>query len=194
MKASLITENIDFLDELFPQFKPHLSKIEFVGTISVFSFFFETENLLNSNWEAVTNSIGSYYQSYFESEEQEFERWNIYILFLVKESVSIQLKYKIENDKFSCRKIVQDKITQDLDENFIHQLIYKHVINDDLDCSTLANSEAINQNSSYSNDSKIYALIENNNLTASGKGADKDGIESLYQQIIKEIKDEIQES
>jgi hypothetical protein len=194
MKASLITENIDFLDELFPQFNHHLSKIEFVGTISVFSFFFETENLLNDNWEAVTNSIGSYYQSYFESEEQEFERWNIYILFLVKESVRIQLKYKIENDKFSCRKIVQDKITQNLNEDLIHQLIDKYIINDDLDCSILANSETINQNSSYSNDSKIYALIENNNLTASGKATNKDGIEGLYQQIIKEVEHEIQES
>ncbi|MDR3047411.1 MAG: hypothetical protein LBU51_07350 [Bacteroidales bacterium] len=195
MKASLITtENIDFLDELFPQFIPQLSKTELVGTISVFSFFFENENLLNDNWESITSSIGSYYQSEFEDEEKEFERWNIYILFIVKEPVSTQLKYKIENDKFSSRKIVQDKMIIFLDKDSIHRLIEEHIINNDLDGSILENHEAYNSKSSYSNNSKIYGLIENSNLTVSGKGTDREGVENLYQQIIKEVENEIQES
>jgi hypothetical protein len=195
MKASLITtENIDFLDELFPQFMPQLSKTELVGTISVFSFFFEDENQLSDNWESITSSIGSYYQSEFEDEEKEFERWNIYILFIVKETVSTQLKYKIENDKFSSRKIVQDKMMNILDKDSIHRLIEEHIINNDLDDSIFENHETYNSKSSYSNNSKIYGLIENSHLTVSGKGTDKEGVENLYQQIIKEIEDEVQEN
>jgi hypothetical protein len=192
MKASLIkTENIDFLDELFPQFTPQLSKIEFVGIISVFSFFFETENLLNDNWEPITSSIGSYYQSELDDEESEFERWNIYILFIVKEPVNIQLKYKIENDKFSSRKIVQENFTHALNTDGVSELIAKHILNSDLSISELNDSQTSERILTYSSDSKIYRLIE---AKMPDKSTAKEGIETLYQQIKNEIQNEIQKS
>jgi hypothetical protein len=188
MKAlSIITEKVDFLDNSLSQFNPQLSKIEFIGTISVFSFFFESEKELDENWERITNSIAVYYQSEFEDETREFERWNIYILFLIKESVSTQLKYKIENDKFSSRKIIQDNIS---DSNSISELISKHVINNDIDISIIDNNTD-NINPTYSNDSKIYGLVESSNLKISGRGTNKNELDNLYQQIIKEVKNEI---
>lgn len=194
MKASLITEDVDFLNELFPQFNPQLTKIEFIGTISVFSFLFESEHMLEKDWEAITSTIASYYQSKFDEEANEFERWNIYILFIIKESVSTQLKYKIENDKFSSRKIVKDKVLDTLSMDLISQLIWGHIVNSDLDISELNDFESSGRNSTYSNGSKIYELIENSNLRISGRGANKDELDVLYQQIIKEIDNEIQES
>ena len=189
MKTSLTTENVDFLNELFPQFNPSLSKIEFIGTVSVFSFIFESENLLSQHWESITSTVASYYQSKFEEKGKEFERWNIYILFIVKKEVGIQLKYKIENDKFSSRKIIQDNI---LNSNSISELISKHIVNSDIDVSVT--DDPNNISSTYSNGSKIYELIESSNLKNFGRGKDKEELNNLYQQIIKEIKDEIQES
>lgn len=195
MKASLTTENINFLNELFPAFNPLLSKIEFIGTVSIFSFIFESENTLSQNWESITSTIASYYQSKFEEEGQDFERWNIYILFLVKEEVSTQLKYKIENDKFSSRKIVQDKMFNTINADTISKLIWEHIVNSDLDISEPTGIiEPTNTSSIYSNNSKIYQLVENSNLKISGRGTDKEELDSLYQQIIKEIGNEIQES
>jgi hypothetical protein len=189
MKTSLITtENIGFLDELFPQFTPQLSKIEFVGTISMFSFFFETENLLNDNWESITSSIGSYYQSKLDDEESEFERWNIYILFIVKEQVNIQLKYKIENDKFSSRKIVQENFTRALNTDSVSELIAKHILNSDLSISELNDPQTSERILTYSSDSKIYGLIE---AKIPDKSTGKEWIETLYQQIKNEIQNEI---
>ena len=192
MKVSLKTKNAEFLGA-YSLLNPKLSKIEFGGTISVFSFVFGTESSLSDNWEFITSLIGAYYQSEFENEDNEFEQWNIYILFLVKELVSTQLKYKIENDKFSCRKIVQDKIV-DVSDDRIHKFIEKHIINKDLNRFTFENQEVSDKSLNYVNNSEIYKLIEGNNLKTFGKGADKDGLENLYQQIVKEIKDEIQES
>jgi len=189
MKVSLETGKVEFLGA-YSSLNPRLSRIEFGGTVSVFSFVFETENSLSDNWEFITSLIGAYYQSEFENEENEFERWNIYILFLVKEPISTQLKYKIENDKFSCRKIVQDKIA-DYSDNIIYQLIEEHIISKDLNNCTFENQEASNRNSSYVNNSEIYKLIEGSNLKTFSKGADKNGLENLYQQIIKEVKNEI---
>lgn len=191
MKALLDVENIDFLEHLFPRFKPQLSKIDFIGTISIFSFFFESEKELYDNWEVITSSIAAYYQSELDDETKEFERWNIYIIFFVRVNVSNQLKYKIENDKFSSRKIVKDNISDSINTNLISKLISEHIVNSDLDISKLDNMEQIDVNSTYSNDSKIYQLIENSNLKISGRNTDKEELENLYQQIIKEVKDEI---
>ena len=194
MKTSLITDNVKFLSNLFSEFTPFPLRVNFMGEISIFSFLFETEDYLNDNWDKITSSIASYYQSVFENEENEFERWNIYILFLVKNSVGIQLKYKIENDKFSSRKIVIDNIKEDLNKDLVTGLIAKHIINSDLDVSNFENSNAYRSDAIYSNDSKIYQLIENSNLKFFGRGANKEKLDSLYQQIIKEISDEIQKS
>jgi hypothetical protein len=191
MKASLpTTESVGFLDDLFPQFRPRLTKIEYIGTISVFTFYMERADDLHENWKNITNAIAAYYQADFESEETAFERWNIYLFFLVKEPVRARLKVRIENDKFSCRKIVQDETPDDFSAELIHQLIDEHIINADLDFSAGDNRRTTNSPSAFSSDSDIYRLIEGSVLKVVGKSAkvDKDGIETLYQQIINIIR------
>jgi hypothetical protein len=185
MKTSLITtENVDFLDDMFPQFRPQLSKVEFVGTVSVFSFFFESENDLNEKWKTITNAIAAYYQSAFEGKESEFERWNIYILFLVKEAVDNRLKTKIENDKFSSRKIVQDTVSDTYHNELIHQLIKEYIIIDDISRSTSENQPSVDRATGYSSDSEIFRIIENSELQVTGRRMHKRDIEPLYQKII----------
>ena len=203
MKASLEFENVEFLERFFPEFKPQLSKVQFIGTISVFSFFFESEADLTDKWESITSSIAVNYQSEFEDEELEFERWNIYILFVVKGRVGSQLKYKIENDKFSSRKIIQDNFEEALNPDSISELIQKHIVHIDLNKSVIDNNDISDAIPSYSSNSTVYKLIESYLSNDSGKrvsrGANKgtgkdtgeEYLDELYQQIIKEIEDEI---
>ena len=207
MKESLKIENIDFLEQFYSEFNPRLSKVQYIGTISVFSFFFESEADLNDKWESVTSSIAVNYQSEFEEDEHEFERWNIYIFFLVEGSVSDQLKYKIENDKFSSRKIVQDNIDEALYPDSISELIKKNIVNSDLNKSILDENNASAKIPDYSSNSVIYRLVDDYHLNNSRRRAErgahfvarkrglrdanKEKLDSLYQQIIKEIKDEI---
>jgi len=194
MKASLKTKKVEFLSELYPQFEPQLHLAEFIGTISIFSFFLKNEDLLNKNWEAITSTIATYYQSIFEEHGEDFERWNIYILFLVKGSVNNQVKYKIENDKFSSRKIIKDNIGNILNSDSITKLILGCVINNDLDISVIDNTNDSKNKLTYINDSTIYKLIKDSNLKNTGKGNINESIISLYQQILKEVEDEIQKS
>lgn len=59
---------------------------------------------LAQEWENIRNRI-AYKQS---SIEDEFERWNHYLFYLVEEDVmnDINLKYNIEHDTLSSRKIL----------------------------------------------------------------------------------------
>lgn len=61
------------------------------------------EALINE-WESIRNNV-AYLQSRIDD---EFERWNHYLFYLVEEDVmdDINLKYMIEHDTLSARKIL----------------------------------------------------------------------------------------
>lgn len=92
------------------------------GQVHSLFFNFKDESQLTSNWEKITNSIALNYQRHLET---DFEKWNLYLFFLVPQasSLNIDLKYNIENNTFSSRKVVEDEATID------EMLISKHIIN-----------------------------------------------------------------
>jgi hypothetical protein len=73
--------------------------------LHVFSILLENESELEKVWNELTNAIAVFFQSELDN---DIEIWNIYIMFLVKDFVSRDLKYKIEQEKYSARKIVVD--------------------------------------------------------------------------------------
>lgn len=56
-------------------------------------------------WQQIANFIAVRFQNKLDD---EFQRWNIYLFFRVAGPVEKELKYKIENDTFSSRKIIID--------------------------------------------------------------------------------------
>tara|TARA_R110002072_G_scaffold302796_1_gene488831 strand:+ start:20089 stop:20625 length:537 start_codon:yes stop_codon:yes gene_type:complete len=92
------------------------------GQVHSLFFNLNDESQLAANWEKITNSVAISYQRYLET---DFEKWNLYLFFLLPHasSLNIDLKYNIENNTFSSRKVVEDKTTTD------EELISKHIIN-----------------------------------------------------------------
>lgn len=78
---------------------------------------------LKSEWEAIRNEVANS-QSMIDD---EFERWNHYLFFLVDEKsmLDINLKYKIEHDTISSRKILisQKEYTEDGFETVVKKYI-----------------------------------------------------------------------
>jgi len=194
MKTSLITDKHAFLHKLFSRFSPVLLKVEFVGDISVFAFTFDDESDLSDNWMKVTSSVAACYQSTFEGEQSDFERWNIYILFLVKTPVGSQLKYKIESNKFSSRKIVHENASAQRGLDYLQTLIDEYVVANDINIVEQPTSRSSESACATTSDSKIYRLIDHSRLKTAELQNDGEALDELYQQILKEIKDEIQES
>lgn len=75
---------------------------------------------LKDNWDDFSVFLATSFQSNLES---EFSVWNMYIFYIVNFEVSKELKYKIENDTFSSRKIVIDKPMS------FDQIINDHILN-----------------------------------------------------------------
>lgn len=187
MKISLITDKQPFLKE-WASFTPQLFEVECGGKISVFTFFMKTQKELAENWEIIISSVAAHYQAELVNTYQEYERWNIYLLFLIEGKVDVHLKYRIENDKFSSRKIIQEEWKQGFEEDKIKTLISERILNTDLS-SCLEDIEPSKEN--YKSDSEIYNKIVRYKSECTKSG--KEEYENLYEDIVKLIRNEVQE-
>ena len=96
-------------------------------------FFLEANNdIISENWKRFSNMIAANYQTSEYMSNREFDRWNFYIIYISKDKMSKELKNKIENDKFSSRKIVEDDYSNDFNSDEANKLIIKHITNTDL--------------------------------------------------------------
>lgn len=75
--------------------------------------------------EIACDELRDYIAVFFQSQELELdiERWNIYQLHLVRGYISPDLKQKVEQDKFSTRKLVVEQVPDTLNDEGIIQLI-----------------------------------------------------------------------
>ena len=96
-------------------------------------FFLEANSdIINENWKRFSNMVAANYQNSEYMSNREFDKWNFYIIYISKDDVSKELKNKIENDKFSSRKIVEDAYDKEFNDNEANHLIVKHITNEDL--------------------------------------------------------------
>jgi hypothetical protein len=61
-------------------------------------------------WNNIVSLIATNFQA---SLKLEVERWNIYLIFLTTDKGSKEMKYRIEQDKYCCRKLVEDGLKAD---------------------------------------------------------------------------------
>jgi hypothetical protein len=90
-------------------------------TCHLFTLVCNDNDALDAYWEDLTENIAINFQINLD---KEIERWNIYLLFLLENEVPKEIKYKIEQDKYSCRKLVEDDLkTREFSDIYIAQLI-----------------------------------------------------------------------
>lgn len=100
--------------------------------INVF-FAISDAKTISDKWKSFSDTIASIYQnSEYMSENKEFEKWNFYIIYVSKEKLSKYIKNKIENDRFSSRKIVENYHSLKFNDDEANKLIIKHITNTDL--------------------------------------------------------------
>lgn len=100
-------KQVEFLSTAFPDvnFKLFQSYINHSAYFSVFYCTLADEGLLQQLWKRINNLISIEYQTQIED---DFTRWNIYLVFSIPMKISNSLKYLIENDTYFMRKIIND--------------------------------------------------------------------------------------
>ena len=132
------------------------------------------ERFLIENWKSITNSIALNYQNYLET---SFEKWNIYLFFLLQEKLAdLNLKYTIENNTFSSCKIIEDAALSP------EALIKKHINNE----LTFKEDKKRSIDSDFTYDPFIYSVLKDKKLK--NKKILTKPLEEAYDQLITKIK------
>ncbi|OBW43582.1 hypothetical protein AB670_00112 [Chryseobacterium sp. MOF25P] len=102
------------------------------GTIHlyVFSTIYETVKDLEENYKELRDHVAISFQS--RTLQNPAERWNLYILYLVKEFVPQELKQIILQDKFSARKMVCSTGDDEITDEYVNSIISKTLIDIDI--------------------------------------------------------------
>lgn len=95
-------------------------KLERSYKVHIFSMVIKDQKELLEVWEDICSDIALSFQAELKA---DIEIWNIYILFLVQENVNSQVRYLIEQDKYSSRKLVVEGVKDSIDEEYINELI-----------------------------------------------------------------------
>ncbi|MFH4964758.1 ABC-three component system middle component 1 [Gaetbulibacter sp. M235] len=115
-----VEDTIKILEGKFQNIKFNFKEFEFGGYIPIFFISPKDSKSLEKYWVEISNTIAIDYQARLQD---EFRAWNIYLFFITNFPIKKELKYKIENDTFSSRKIV---VENNVDENL---MINEHIIN-----------------------------------------------------------------
>ncbi|EKN5949060.1 hypothetical protein DVQ81_04405 [Yersinia enterocolitica] len=133
VRLSLSSIEIDYLNKEFPTEKFSLYSTDGDSKISCFVCWIDSCEILSRNWKGIVSFIAGSYQT---SLTEKYSVWNIYVVFMCKDSVSKQIKYRIENDRFAMRKIIYDidNYYENLDE--IEKILNNDILGFDLNLQT----------------------------------------------------------
>lgn len=174
---------LEILKDLFPGATVEFHRIEYGGWVTTVFVRFDSAELTQLLWEDISNAIALYYQTKIET---DFERWNLYLFYLSEQKMEKGLKYRIENDPISSRKIVIDEFKDTLDRAKMEEIISDHITNSGLTINTQQPAP-----SPFIQDQAISAVLSK--MLTDGDDKKKKAIDydELLKKIERSFKDEI---
>lgn len=120
-----ITEEINSVFEL-----NHFSigKVHYGGEIIVCNVKFKDDTMLKNNWKEFNSYLTA---KFIPSVKDEYSKWNFYVFYFSESLLAKSIKYEIENNKFSSRKIVIENFKA-ITKKEIEKIISEHITNDNL--------------------------------------------------------------
>lgn len=120
-----------WFNELLQLYKiKYWKKNEETFNVHIFTVELKLHQRLKDIWEIVNSDIALEFQAQLEV---NIERWNIYIVFLVKEKIDSIVKYEVEQNKYCSRKIVIDEFLYTNETeicSFIYSKLFDITMND----------------------------------------------------------------
>lgn len=161
---------ISDLENEFENVSFSFKEINYQGKLPCFFITVKSEEELTRIWMKVSDIIAVNYQSRMKD---EFSIWNLYLFFIISETISNDLKYQIENDTFSSRKIVIEG------KSDLIKIIDEHILNSDIKINSSIISDSV-----FNPNPIIFDQI----VDIEVKTRVTDAIKVAHSQIIKKIK------
>lgn len=126
-----IDDNQDIVTQIKNNFDVQetvVGNLTFGSNIPVILVQFKSLDNLEKQWKELNSLVTA---EYLIKLDNDFSKWNSYIFFVTKE-IPKPLKYEIENNKFSTRKIAIEMETPLINDDVINNIISEHIVNDDI--------------------------------------------------------------
>jgi hypothetical protein len=127
MKLSSNPYDLTFLKSEFEEIKFELLSTADSQLLNCIVCWCETANDVITNWQAIQNLISAYFQPV-----GQFAQWNVYLVIFCAEELPVRVKYIIQNDKYSVRKIVLDGLDVLPDSDEAVTVVNKELLGSDL--------------------------------------------------------------
>lgn len=166
------------LKEDFPIQQLFFGELIFGGVIPLIFVSFNSLDDLNKNWKDFNSQITT---DFVINLKEEYSRWNFYIFYFSNDIVPKSLKYEIENNKFSSRKIVIENC-ESISGEIIKMSISEHITNDNIQVNV--------ENKSISKFKKDISLAKIIDKLSLNKKNDED-LQNALNQIENTYNDEV---
>lgn len=107
-----------------------IGNLMFGDNIPVIFIQFSNLNDLEKFWKEFNSFMTA---EYLIKLKNEFSKWNSYVFYLSESIIEKPLKYEIENNKFSTRKIIVESINTTIDTSILENILSEHIINDNIE-------------------------------------------------------------
>lgn len=167
MKQQILFEEIQNIcsEEEVQRYK--CSKITFIKAHYICSFYaafivFKDEDDLSENWKKLNSLVATKMSSILTD---DFSKWNFYLFFIIDKPLIKEIKYVIENNTFSSRKIVLDNFKKELNNDTILKIINEKIVGTDI----IIKAISAQPKTKYVSTSNIWNIITEIDLKT-GKG------------------------
>ncbi|CAM3002308.1 ABC-three component system middle component 1 [Vibrio rarus] len=130
---------------------------------------FNDPDKLGKLWEKVNTSLSISISDNFEN---DFQKWNFYIIYLCNFDIPKKVKYQIENNKFYSRKITLSK--KQIGSRTISEIFSEDVIFTDIGLKVGSINKSMKHTAKYNSD--LLDMVPQTSLS-------KDGLMDLYEAI-----------
>jgi len=175
----LAAENLSIqLKKDFPIKELYFGEQFYGGVIPLIFVSFNSFNDLENNWKDFNSQITN---DIVLDLKEEYSRWNLYVFYFSDVEVPKSLKYEIENNKFSSRKIVIENC-KSITNALIKNVVSEHITNDNIHINVVSK-----QTSTFKKNATLAKIVDKLGL----KKKNDDDLQTALNQIENIYKDEI---
>jgi len=147
-----------------------IGKVHFGGEVIACFVNFKDDAVLKNQWKELNSYLTA---KFIPTVKDDYSKWNFYIFYLSKATVEKQLKYEIENNKFSSRKIVIENVNS-VTEKEINLFISEHITNDNIQIG-VENKQSLK----FKKNTSLSKILDKLNLNKKSDDDLQDALDSI---------------
>lgn len=105
-----------------------IGKVHYGGEVIVCIVKFKNDSILINHWKEFNSYLTA---KFIPTVKDDYSRWNFYVFYLSEDTLGKAVKYEIENNKFSSRKIVIEN-SNSITMKLIEDVITEHITNNNI--------------------------------------------------------------